>query len=633
MGKAANVAISVEELFRDLDMGVAIIDAALRVVMVNPYLAGVNGVPFEAHAGARVRDVVPPECVSVIEAGAQRAIATGEPVRDLEVTIEAPGKPGARTRWSTTFMPIRRAGVVVGVGAVIVERTEQWHTEIALRESEARFRRLAENLDCVFWLADEERIHYISPGFETIWGRPIGELGADRWSFLQAVHEADRHLVRDLVRSPDGTEIEYRIARPDGSLRWIHARVFPVKDGAFGDGLPLKAGISRDVTKAKALEARVLEAQKLDSIGRLAGGIAHDFNNVLTVVLNQARMAARVADRGVSPREHLAQIEDAASRAAELTRQLLTFARRQVTHPMPLDLNEVTRGIEGMLRRLIGTDIEIVTRLTPDLDIVRVDRTQLEQVIVNLLVNARDAMPDGGLITIETANVDLGGVEALRAGVTSGRYVVLRVSDNGRGIAPEDKAHLFEPFFTTKKPGEGTGLGLATSWGIVKQHGGFIDVDSELGHGSSFSAFFPGVKGMLEPQARHDEPPAVVGGSGTVLVVEDDAAVRKVAVRVLREHGFQVLVASDGIEALELLRVESARVDVVFTDASMPRMGGRELASRLRQQRPALPVVLTSGYLTGPGDDGVPFLEKPYLASALVETIRTAIDARGKPVT
>jgi PAS domain S-box-containing protein len=479
-----------------------------------------------------------------------------------------------------------------------------------------RFRELAENIDDVFWLADAEHVYYVSPAFAKIWGRPVESVLGDIAKFFETIHPDDRASVRASFRPPERAESEYRVVRPDGELRWIRDRTFPVRDerGRF----VRIVGIATDITPRKALEAELLQTQKLESLGRLAGGVAHDFNNLLTVILSQTRLAARAFASGRTATEELGQIEEAASRAVDLTRQLLTFARRQASHPTPLDLTEVTGGIEKLLRRVIGDDVDLVVRLDPHVGIIRADRAQIEQVLLNLAVNARDAMPAGGTLTIETRNVVRDGASA-----APGPYVLLQVTDDGAGIAPEDVPHIFDPFFTTKAPGEGTGLGLATCYGIVQHHGGEIDVESVPGKGSSFHVYFPRIDARPEsPTLPEIVSSPMLSGSETVLLVEDDALVRAAAAAALRGHGFAVVEASSGEDALGVLARE--HVDVVVSDVVMRGLGGRELADRLKVERPDLPVLLTSGYAEDIGT--TPFLPKPYVPATLVQRVRELLD-------
>ncbi|HXE57775.1 MAG TPA: PAS domain S-box protein [Gemmatimonadales bacterium] len=395
-------------------------------------------------------------------------------------------------------------------------------------------------------------------------------------------------------------------------------------------------GTQRDVTERRTLEEQLRQAQKMETIGQLAGGIAHDFNNLLTAILGNAALAETDLPPDSPAREDLREIRHAAERAATLTRQLLAFARRQVFSPRLLDPNELVLGLERMLRRLIGEPIELRTVLDPGVGAVRADPDQLAQVLINLAVNARDAMPDGGCLTIATANVSLpsAGLPTHPA-MQPGEYVLLAVSDTGIGLTDEVRRRLFEPFFTTKPPGKGTGLGLATCYGIVKQSGGWIWADGAPGQGACFAIYLPRAAGAPAglPPRPDQGPPA--RGSETVLVVEDDPAVRLLTTRTLRDLGYRVLTAVDGEEALQVAASHPGPLEALVTDVVMPRLGGKELAERLRRERPELPVLYTSGYAEsmvaqrGGLEPGTDFLQKPFLPDELARRLRRLLDRTG----
>jgi signal transduction histidine kinase/ActR/RegA family two-component response regulator len=411
---------------------------------------------------------------------------------------------------------------------------------------------------------------------------------------------------------------------------------------------PAVAGIvvnSRDVTERRTAEEalrasqqQLLQAQKMDAVGRLAGGVAHDFNNLLTAIRGNAELLLFDIPQGDPRRDDVEEIRKAADRAAALTRQLLAFSRRQVLQPRVLDLNGVVQDMERMLRRLIGEDVELVTRLAPGLAQVRADPGQVEQVVMNLAVNARDAMPAGGQLIVETSDVEPDD-EFRRTFpyVVPGRYVMLCVSDTGQGMDPDTRERAFEPFFTTKPAGRGTGLGLSTVYGIVKQSGGYVWIESELGQGTRIRIYLPPVAAPA-PAAGPGAAASLPGrGEGTVLLAEDEVTVRRLAVRVLRRGGFHVLEACDGEEALAVAREYTGPLHLLVTDMVMPRLGGRGLAARLREARPGVPVVYVSGYAEeavqrdGVLDPGARFLPKPFTAEQLLETVHAALrDARAE---
>ena len=380
-------------------------------------------------------------------------------------------------------------------------------------------------------------------------------------------------------------------------------------------------------------EDQLRQAQKLEAVARLAAGVAHDFNNILTAISGHSELLLRQLDPGDARRKNAEQIEKCAFMAAALTRQLLSFSRKQAIEPRVLKLNEVIRNIQRMLRRLIGEDIELCAALDPAAGCIKADPGQLEQVIMNLAVNARDAMPNGGKIIVTTANLTLDGSQCkVVPGLSPGNYVMLAVSDTGVGMTEEVKKHLFEPFFTTKPAGKGTGLGLATCFGIVKQSSGHIEVESQLGKGTTFKLYFPEVLEAVEPARAGDIATPVVGGTETVLLVEDEPLVRELAVTALREKGYTVIEAGNGEEGLRIAQQHSGRIDLVFTDVVMPVMNGKEMAGALHKSRPDAKVLFTSGYSEevighhGLLRTGIQFLQKPYVAATLARRVREVLD-------
>jgi signal transduction histidine kinase len=381
-------------------------------------------------------------------------------------------------------------------------------------------------------------------------------------------------------------------------------------------------------------EEQLRQVQKIEAVGRLAAGVAHDFNNILTAITGHSELLLRQLDADDPRRKNAEQIEKAAYRAAALTRQLLIFSRKQVIEPRVLKLNAVILNLEKMLRRLIGEDIEFCTLLDPAAGHIKADPGQIEQVIMNLAVNARDAMPTGGKLTVTTANTTLDQNHLKNfPDMGAGDYVMLAIADTGTGMSEEVKAHLFEPFFTTKPSGKGTGLGLATCFGIVKQNTGHINVHSELGRGTTFKIYFPQVQSALEPPRAHITPTEAAGGNETVLLVEDEPVVRELAVATLREKGYTVVEAVNGEEGLRLARQHDGKIDLVLTDVVMPVMGGKEMADALRTSHPDTKVLFTSGYTEdamghhGVLRPGIVFLQKPYLTAVLARKVREVLDA------
>jgi two-component system cell cycle sensor histidine kinase/response regulator CckA len=455
--------------------------------------------------------------------------------------------------------------------------------------------------------------------------------------------------VQDLLESEDMTEDsesvrlmtagtlrrhvvdEKRYRRRDGTLMWARV-VTSIHRDAEGQAQHF-ISVIEDITELRTLEAQVRQSNKMDAIGRLASGVAHDFNNLLTVIIGFGEVMSADAVLGAQHRRDLGEIMQAAARASGLTKQLLAFSRQQVLHTAPLDVNGLITDMAGMLGRLIGEDIHVSLALTPDLSLALADRGQLEQVVMNLIVNARDAMPNGGIVTIETTNVELENSSFHEETVIQGQYVMLAISDTGTGMNRETRRRVFEPFFTTKPTGKGTGLGLSTTYGIVKQSKGYIWVYSEPGHGTTFKVYLP--RGTNEPALQKIEtPPAlpVTRHSETVLLVEDEPGVRHLSKRILGSAGYRVLEAGNGDEAERLFAEHASAIDLVVTDVVMPGCGGPELLARLQARVPTLRVLYMSGYTeqgaaTRAGiDRGLPFLQKPFTAAEFVRRVREALD-------
>jgi PAS domain S-box-containing protein len=622
--------------------------------------------------------------------------------------------------------------------------------EQALQESEARFREIAEKIREVFWVTDpaKTRMLYVSPAYEEIWGRTCVSLYENPLSFVEAIHPDDREGVLARTASQASGEYDevYRILRPDGSLRWIHDRAFPVhgpggelvrvvgsaqditelkqteqalreseeryrslfesapdgilvadsegtyvdvnpsglgmlgysrdeligmksadilapkdfspvdsalteinqgvehrhewqfrrKDGSVFDADVLATvmadgrilALVRDASERKRMEEQLRQSQKMEAVGRLAGGVAHDFNNELGVILGYTELLMRHAS--AAQRGKLDQILKATQRATGLTRQLLAFSRKQIVDPKVLDLNAVLSDLEKMLGRLIGEDVDLAIVPGADLGQVKADPGQLEQVVMNLCLNARDAMPDGGRLRIETANAELdAGHAAQHEPIAPGRYVMLAVSDNGCGIEKEILSKIFEPFFTTKESGKGTGLGLATVYGIVKQSGGYVWVYSELGHGTTFKIYLPRIDEPATPDVQ--ERPMPSKGWETILLVEDEGSLRAIAREILEEHGYRVIEAAGPREAIEMASRHPKPIHLLATDVVMPGMNGRALFESLLAARPELRVLYMSGYTDdviahrGVFESGNLLLAKPFTALALLGRVRAAL--------
>jgi PAS domain S-box-containing protein len=515
------------------------------------------------------------------------------------------------------------------------ERNERQHALEQLSASEERFRELAETIQEVFWITDptKGRMLYISPAYEKIWGRSCQSLYEKPDSWINAIHPEDRERVRLATRAQQtggNYNEEYRIVCPDMEIRWIRDAAFPVRNAA--GQVERVVGVARDITDHRQMAEQLRQSQKMEAIGLLAGGVAHDFNNILAAMMLQAKLSAGVENTPKEVRDGLQQIHAAAERAANLIRQLLLFSRKQVMQARTLDLNEVITSLAKMLQRIIGEDVHLQLHLHPAPLITRADAGMLDQVLINLAVNSRDAMPGGGQLLIQTTEKNMDNPAHFHPDATPGRYVCLSVTDTGTGIDPEILPRIFEPFFTTKEPGKGTGLGLSTVFGIVKQHGGFVKVESEPGHGTTFNVFLPASAADSESLVRMADPKPC-SGTETILLVEDDEAVRTLMRAVLAGHGYQVLEATSGVQAVKLWQEHREAVALLLTDLVMPDgISGQELAVQLAVDKPQLKVIFASGYNGEVARNqvelkaGENFLQKPFPPDQLLETVRRCLD-------
>jgi len=525
--------------------------------------------------------------------------------------------------------------LTAALGSQIGQFVERTRAEAALARSETTYRSLVEDSPFgIFRSTPDGRLLAVNPALVSMLGYESAAELLERNMARDIYVDAARRerLVEEITaRGSLSTEAVWR--RRDGKTITVRASGRVVRDAA-GDVAYFNA-LVEDITEHRLLEERLRQAQKMEAIGRLAGGVAHDFNNLLTGILGSADLLLDTLGPDGAGRDEVAEIRKAAVRAADLTRQLLAFSRQQVLATRVLDLNALVPNMEKLLKRLIGEHIELRTALAPELGAVQADPGQLEQVIVNLAVNARDAMPDGGRLTIETGNAQLDAsyVEE-HAPVRPGPYVLLAVTDTGTGMDAETKSHVFEPFFTTKDMGKGTGLGLATVYGIVKQSGGYVWVYSEPGKGTAFKIYLPRVAetAPAEPAAPRGAAPVSPGGSETILLVEDDDTVRALTRRLLAARGHTVLLASRGDEALELAERHGGRIHLLVTDVVMPGMSGRELADQIVVRLPGIKVLFLSGYTDdaivrhGVLEPGVAFLQKPFSADALARKVREVLD-------
>src|SRR3984957_5529036 len=529
-----------------------------------------------------------------------------------------------------------------------------------LRAAEARYRTLVERLPAITYIAELGAggpWHYVSPQIETMLGVSPEEWLSDPMNWMNHIYPEDREIVlaaEDLFQEThDLFQAEYRMCARDGTVLWFRDEGVLLEQSE-GRGL-LMQGVMHDITERKRLEGELRHSQKMEAVGQLAGGVAHDFNNLLMLIqAHNEHLRDHLAADDPARKDAL-QIENAVTRAASLTAQLLTFSRKQVLRPEILDLNAVLADVGKMLHRLIGENIEV--NIVPASSALRVkaDPGQIEQVILNLAVNSRDAMPAGGRLTITARKVDLGENDSRNhEGAPAGKYVMLSVSDTGAGMDSETQAHIFEPFFTTKAPGKGTGLGLATVYGVVKQSEGWIWVDSKPGRGTTFQIYLPCVQEFVARESSLEEisldksqsnkkpttatvssVDASLKGTETVLVVEDQDGIRDIVRESLRRNGYKVLIANDGDEALQMASAYADPIHLLITDLVMPNIGGRELAQRRTPLRPAMKVLFMSGYSEPTSSDiesasqSAPVLQKPFSLDALARNVRRVLDEVG----
>lgn len=520
------------------------------------------------------------------------------------------------------------------IEGTLIDITARKHAEDLVLQAEKRFKALVENSSDAISLVDATgRVllssHAVSPIFGYALEERVGK------NVFELIHPEDQahvaRLFRTLLQNRSGSataQVRYR--HKNGSWRWIEALGTNMLEDPSVRAVVINY---RDITERRLLLQQLFQAQKMEAVGQLAGGVAHDFNNLLTAILGYSDMALEKLPPHSAVRRYTMEIKKAGERAASLTRQLLAFSRLQVMAPQVIDLNAVVADLSKMLRRLIGEDVRLLTIPGANLSHIKVDPTQMEQVIMNLAVNARDAMPGGGKLVVETCNVSLAEtVTAEGVRVKSGDYVLMEVTDTGTGMDPNIKAHIFDPFFTTKEKGKGTGLGLSTVYGIVKQSGGYIWVSSELGQGTTFKIYLPAVEEGLstpKPQAAHEHKHM---GTETVLVVEDEDSVRVLLGKLLRNMGYHVIESEWAQEALDLAKNYRKTIHLLLTDIAMPRMNGQELARQVKDLHPETKILFMTGYAgnkvgsTSVLDHNSDFIHKPFTSDALGQKIRRILD-------
>ncbi|HWI16970.1 MAG TPA: PAS domain-containing protein [Vicinamibacterales bacterium] len=623
-----------EALVRHAPVGIAFVDLDCRFLLINDTLAEINGLAASAHIGKTVEDVVP-DLWPTLQPILARVRDNGEPVTNVEVKGQVPSSPGVQRHWLEGFYPVRDGtGVIAGIGMMAVELTQQKRAEANQRAM------LAAMPDFIFDLAaDGTHLSFHAPQEEALFVKPDQIIGRRVRELLPGeVAARYEFFIRRALESRQMQVFEYQLTYPDQGDKTFDARM--VRKGP-GEVLVMVRDITEQRQSERArqlLEEQFRQAQKMEAVGQLAGGIAHDFNNLLTVIHGSSEMVLNELPLEHPAREYLVDIQRAGERAGTLTRQLLLFSRQQVLEPRVLSLNAVISDAEKMLRRLIGEDIQFRTMLSPDLGAVMADAGQIEQALLNLCVNARDAMPVGGHLTVSTRNIELDEHYArTHDNVRPGPYCLMSVSDTGSGMDDATRARIFEPFFTTKSPGKGTGLGLAVVLGVMKQSGGHVEVYTEAGHGTVFKLYFPQVS---QPAAATGVlPPSYLlpTGTETVLLAEDDEDVRTLAREILEQCGYTVLEAADGRQAMEVFDRHDGPLDMLISDVVMPHVSGRQLAEAIMRTRPNLKVLFLSGYT----DDAVvrhgvlqaefAFMQKPFTLSGLAIKVRQVLDQPAAP--
>ena len=627
-------------------------DAEGRFVFVNAWYCQIKGMTPEQILGKTPRELAAGEFVKHPEAAKEIQLAIQganhhelimETGQRIDVDELYPGADGTMQHWQVVKSPVFGLdGKITGTQGIFFDVTKRDHAEAALAHERNLLRTMIDNSPDAIYIKDlSGRKTLANPtelknmGCKTE-AEAIGksdfeiypqELAAGYFEDDQAVIQSGKPLINR----------EEKIVTPAGETHWILSSKIPLRDAAGNiTGL---VGMGRDITERKRLEIQLVQSQKMETVGKLAGGIAHEFNSILTAIIGQSELVL-----GDLPPENplvksVAEIRKAAERAAVLTRQLLAYGRKQILQPENLDLNAVVTGMESVLLHLMGRGVEVRFNPAADLKSVKADAGQIEQVIINMAMNATEAMPNGGKLMLETSNVTLdAGYVSSFPELKAGEYVMFSISDTGAGMSDEIKARVFEPFFTTRGVGKGTGLGLATCHGIIKQSGGHIAVYSELGRGTTFKIYLPQVEQEMKTPASPKASPDLPRGTETILLVEDDPSLREMAGALLGRLGYKVLTAANGVEAMSLVhRQGMGHIDLLFTDVVMPQMSGNELADRIRALHPQTKILFTSAYTEsaivhqGVLNKGVELLQKPFTPSALAHKLRQVLDQPDAP--
>ena len=614
--------------------GLAILDRELCYRQLNETLALMNGRSVAEHLGKPVREVLP-AIAPTLEPLLGRILETGEPALNIEVTGETPAQPGITRYWRASYFPLASDGI----GAIVVEDTARRHAERALRRSGADYRAIVEQATYGIYRSSlEGRFLKVNPALVAMLGydseAQVLALDLARDVYVDAAERARNIERARTLERISGVQVQWK--RRDGHHITVRLSGRAVRSEGGGDlkGFEMMA---EDVTEQRTLERALQQAQKMETIGRLTSGIAHDFNNLLTVILAQGNLMAKaLPDATPEVRRDLHELTDAARRGAELVHRLLGFSRHETLDLRPLSMPEWIREELHTVRRLLPATIEIRCDTEPAAGVVEADSGALEQILLNLATNARDAMSDGGTLHLDVRRTRLDAEDRpLHAWVQPGVYVCLSVSDTGAGMDRQTQAHVFEPFFTTKPAGVGTGLGMAMVYGLVKQHHGFVHLYSEVGQGTTVKVYLPLGHEQALPAGPAGEEELLPGGSDAILLVEDDPHLRAVAQRLFEKVGYRVFAAADGQEGLAAYRARKAGVDLVITDMVMPKISGMQLYETIRSAEPPdqrVKVLFTSGYPAADfrqslaGDPDVAFVTKPWTASELLGQIRQLLE-------
>ena len=624
-----------EEIFRQMADNIQeifwMLDAqSLEVIYVSPAFEKICGFPCQHlyDAPTSYRQIIHPEDRAHVLGRLAELSKTGKFDEEFRIV-----RPDGVIRWvrNRGFLVCNPDGDVARLVGIAQDTTEQKTAEHLLRESEERFRLMAENIREIFWIIEPKtlRLIYASPAYEQIWERPHEEIARDPTAYLQSIHPDDiPRILEKLERleRANHLEDEYRILCPGGRTKWILSRAFTARDP---HGRLTFVGTTQDVTTRHESEEALRRAQKMDAIALVASGISHDFNTLLTGMLGYGELLLMSSSLPDRDRLKVEAIVDAAVQARTITQQLLAFGRSQPLKLTVVSLNAVITDIADFLRRMVGRNVDLLADLQLALGDVRMDSTQLSQVIVNLAANARDAMPHGGKLTIRTAALDLTESHAELPGAKPGRYAVLSITDTGCGMDEKTQAHIFEPFFTTKPEGKGTGLGLATVHGIIEQSGGQVHVESRLGQGTTFKIYLPTTEDMVTESPRRQSRRTGPTGCQTILVVDDHDLARKLTSDFLSGHGYEVMVAKNGREALQIAMKHHDPIHLLLTDIVMPKMSGPNVAKRMSTAHPETKVLYMTAYadVVDANDLGIhcEVLKKPFLHHELMSKVRQVL--------